>query len=82
MVSLYFVCLLISCFIPYFQSHKRQHESKEYKCEQCPAAFHRKQYLVTHKLSHTGERPFMCEACGKSYRCDHTFFYCELIFSY
>ncbi|XP_053408525.1 zinc finger protein 675-like isoform X2 [Mercenaria mercenaria] len=48
--------------------HLRSHEEKIYKCERCLAKFSRKKYLETHMFKHSGEKPYMCETCGKAYR--------------
>ena len=46
----------------------RQHIARHTgeRCDRCSAAFLSKNELATHKLSHTGEKPFMCEVCGFS----------------
>lgn len=33
----------------------------------CDKAFTTKAHLVSHHYTHTGERPYACKACGKSY---------------
>jgi NAD-dependent SIR2 family protein deacetylase len=48
--------------------HMKIHGNKEFKCEECGAEFHRKKNLNVHLLRHSGERPHLCETCGKSYR--------------
>lgn len=40
---------------------------KKHKCEICGKLFAQKSKLTTHKLSHTGERPFKCHNCDKAY---------------
>lgn len=36
-------------------------------CELCPSAFTSQSKLSEHMLKHTGERPFKCPQCDKSY---------------
>ena len=45
-------------------SHK---ESKDFKCDHCPAAFKFKAELVVHKKRHTKEYSDYCEHCGKGF---------------
>uniref|UniRef100_A0A8D9B9M8 Zinc finger protein 91 n=1 Tax=Cacopsylla melanoneura TaxID=428564 RepID=A0A8D9B9M8_9HEMI len=42
---------------------------RKYKCPQpgCASSFQRFNALQEHMLSHTGEKPYTCEACGKSF---------------
>ena len=42
-------------------------EAQKYDCDQCDRTFIRKSNLIDHKRSHTGERPFECEFCQRSY---------------
>ncbi|XP_073994323.1 uncharacterized protein isoform X2 [Rhodnius prolixus] len=49
---------------------KRKHEIS--KCLICGKVFHHAEYLKTHLLSHSNERPHLCHICGASFkRKDH-----------
>ena len=39
----------------------------KYKCKYCGKLFLFPSYLERHLKSHTGEKPFVCELCGKSF---------------
>eukprot|EP01119_Soliformovum_irregulare_P003304 TRINITY_DN1367_c0_g1_i2.p1 TRINITY_DN1367_c0_g1~~TRINITY_DN1367_c0_g1_i2.p1 ORF type:complete len:154 (-),score=28.39 TRINITY_DN1367_c0_g1_i2:61-522(-) len=45
-------------------------KSWQFKCpiENCPRVCDRRWDLETHMRSHDGERPYLCEICGKTYR--------------
>lgn len=49
---------------------EQKHSAVEraYRCLYCPAAFHRKETLVTHTRMHTGECHMQCEFCPKRFR--------------
>ncbi|XP_069460827.1 zinc finger protein interacting with ribonucleoprotein K-like isoform X2 [Ambystoma mexicanum] len=38
-----------------------------YSCTECSKTFSRKQYLVDHKKTHVGARPYQCTQCEKSF---------------
>ena len=37
------------------------------KCSYCPAEFTTKTSLARHEITHTDEKPFLCEICGKRF---------------
>ena len=39
----------------------------KYPCDICGKKFTRPQHVNRHKLLHTGERPFSCTSCGKTF---------------
>lgn len=47
------------------QLHLKIHKPKHFRCEQCDEAFVTKQGLKNHCITHTGEKSFECEHCGK-----------------
>lgn len=42
-------------------------ESRRYFCEYCDKAFSRFGHLVTHRRTHTGERPYQCRYCQRAF---------------
>ncbi|CAH0589223.1 unnamed protein product [Chrysodeixis includens] len=42
-------------------------EGRPHVCDVCDLRFQRSSHLTRHKLTHTGERPFTCGGCGRSF---------------
>ncbi len=40
---------------------------KSYVCDHCPSEFASQSKLTDHLYKHTGERPFKCPICDKTY---------------
>ena len=51
----------------HLETHKSV-EERSFKCSQCSHTATTLPLLRLHMHSHTGERPYVCELCGESYR--------------
>ncbi|KAL8564093.1 hypothetical protein ACOMHN_034570 [Nucella lapillus] len=64
------VCSLGFKEVAVLKTHMLTHSNlRQYKCtySDCPYAFKTKGSLVRHMRRHTGERPYACESCGRSF---------------
>lgn len=62
------ICGLAFVSVNCLNSHTRRHNPKRHKCDLCDRAFFKPFQLAEHKMStHSGERTFICDICGKSF---------------
>jgi hypothetical protein len=55
-----------------YRRHEKKHSKGPLSCEHCDKTFKYPKDQKRHALTHTGERPYKCRACGKSYtRAEH-----------
>ena len=57
-----------------FNDHLRVHRSEHgpYSCEHCGQRFKHLSHKAIHMRTHTGERPFTCGSCGRSFMAKNT----------
>lgn len=48
-------------------AHKKLHEERPFKCNQCSKAYPRRVDLDIHMRTHTGELPYKCHLCDKGF---------------
>ncbi|XP_041982554.1 zinc finger and BTB domain-containing protein 44-like isoform X3 [Aricia agestis] len=46
---------------------QENNDGRPHVCDVCELRFQRSSHLSRHKLTHTGERPFTCGGCGRSF---------------
>jgi DNA-directed RNA polymerase subunit RPC12/RpoP len=58
--------LKLSKLTQHVKTHSPESHYK-YPCDMCGKKFTRPQHVIRHKLLHTGERPYVCQTCGRAF---------------
>jgi DNA-directed RNA polymerase subunit RPC12/RpoP len=58
--------LKLSKLTQHLKTHSPDSHYK-YPCDLCGKKFTRPQHVIRHKLLHTGERPYVCQTCGRAF---------------
>merc|ERR1719397_259851 len=61
----------------HLESHMRMHRST-HVCSECDKKFLSAAHLKKHLITHTKERPFACQSCGKTFRDKYSASQCSL----